>query len=223
MKKRVRGLAALLALLLLTACAPKAERVTDEELRALRAEYPYDDRCGTADLRVLESFDDLTGFFLMDCAAVLTLTGDWERRTVTLAPADGAPDGPGLEMTGVLCRARVDQVLCGEDYLEGQDEITLYLGSTQTAGMFSLRDVFVPGSQLVCLLHRDSAKNPFAEDEALYSTAKWAAYYLTPEGAVLSVMSMPGLDECSGLYLDAFAQRLASLPARPDVEGPETE
>ena len=228
------GFLLLLSLLLLASCtrAPKPERVSDEEFARLREEYPYNDLEGKVLGQRMETpwITDFASYVLnsglTDCA-VLEIVGDWYTLEGSLSPY-GNPEQdavyPGAaEFVYSVIDARAVQVLTGSNVQEGQ-AITISFGPREVSGGTGLEEVYRTGRQLVCFL-QDFPDNAFGRAD-FYRASKDFTYYLTPSGAVLSVTSLPYVDECSGMYLGTFEETLREvlLPgAEITAPTPETE
>ena len=227
---RIPGKIALLAvlLLLLTACAPKTGRVTNEQLLALRETYPLHNTVsviGDSDYSRFQTWKEIEAF-RYHAALELELTGDWTEKAIASGPFEDEAVNEAIGMTqvvGILHRAKVRRVLWGGEELQKGDEITLIFGSTIVMNTPFLEEVFRPGQRYVCLVN-DSRGSDFGVDD-LYAVGFNGTYYVSDDGAVVSVTdNIRCLASCSGMYMDTFAETLqTSLPARPDVEGPETE
>ena len=62
---------------------------------------------------------------------------------------------------------------------------------------------------LACFLYE--GKYDLGREKLFRLRGKVDLFYLTDEDVVLSMTSAPGADECSGLYLDAFAGKAAQV------------
>ena len=178
----------LLALLLLCGCTEDPARVSAEELAALRARYPYSDEVAhplhTPDETLCPDFQTYLSYFNEPYSdpsaytlAVIDLTGD--------RFLNGTP----------RMRAKAEQILWGDDLTAGE-EFYLNFGLHADDGMY---EIFQKGARLVCFLKTQP------NSDSLF-VSKDRTWYLTEDNVVLSIFSVRGLDETSGLYLDAFAE-----------------
>lgn len=224
----------LLALLLLCSCAsPKPERVTEAELAALRAQYPYNNTPPSiADMASYrDTYPTLEKLLELNnadgptfCAvAVLKMKGDWYEIstdfpeypdwTDTLFPSN-------RNITWTVRDAKVQQILWGGKDLKKGDTITLGFGSSIMTFGAELELVYRTGEELVCFLF-DARNLEFVGGENLYSTSKAHTFFLSKEDVVLSVSDAKGPDSVSGMYLHAFAQNLTTYLGSPNAKPEE--
>ena len=248
MKRTGTALLLLLALLLLASCAraPKPERVSEEELAHLRLEFPCNDARSSLAMsmdpkKAYPTFEKLLGIDnpyleMPDFYAVVAIRmteDDWYTLGESVQPfQDAALNEQAQQRTPDLFQivwpvhdAVVEQVLWGGEDLEPGDTITLGFGADGYVGGMQLERCYFADGRYVCFLldRRDSSFHC----DRLFSSSKNYTYYLSDQDVLASMTSTPGLDECSGMYLDAFAERVRGL--LPDAEitdptpGVETE
>ena len=177
-------------LLLLSGCAEAPARVSDEELAALREQYPYNDELNPL-VCLVDSMDNLYPDFE---TVIRNLNEPFnDPSNYTLAVIDLTGD---RYSEGGLSRmkAKAVQILWG-DGLQEEEECYLSFGWFDAG----IGKVFQKGERLVCFLRATPSVGVF-------SASKTLTWYLTEHNIVLSVVSTKGLDETSGLYLDSFAQ-----------------
>jgi len=214
-----------IALLLLGVISPgcasrhQSDRITPEELAVLRKEHPYNDEMGLIDLlSTLETFKDVNSpLYQYHAVAVVTLSGNWHTGAEKeISPFDNSDEAAPIVTTtlsGFWCDAEVEKVLWGGEELNSGDMIKLSFGSTLAADSMCVTDSFLPGETYVCFLFRTE------KDGVLrYPTNKRTAYKVVNENIVLSITSEPGIDEASGMYLDAFATLVNETLGPPDAE-----
>lgn len=202
----------LLCLLLLSACAqdtPRPARVTDEELAALREEYPYNDAASMAamipDAEVYPDFASLGSGNPLGYAdryagvAVVEITSDWYEL---------GDENPAAGSAWPVFDAQIASVLWGEGFSEG-DTVTVGFGSTNVTSGMELDASYTEGRRYVMILV-DYSDNAFGM-VSLYMTEKSLTYYLTDEDVLLCVTSAPGPDSCSGMYVDTFQTEITAL------------
>ena len=190
----------LVFLLLFSACAPKAERVSDEELKALRKQYPYNDAVNEvvdwipADL----AYPDFASWiyreepFSIHTVAVLKPVGEWTE--------------PNHSSDPVLREAKIEEVLWTRGSVKTGDGVKLSLGSKFTSYGMEFEKVYAEGERLVCILfERPDAYG----EESVFAAGKAYTFYLTKQDVLLSVSSAPGPDSVSGMYLHAFKTLMA--------------
>lgn len=213
----------------LCACSNKqsAERVTDEQLSKLREDLPYADPYAPL-TQVMHTYDELYPKFdttLLNgvCAiAVLEFVGEWgEARDTSVKMYDDEElnqtvPNANRGLRWVIHGAKVKKVLWGGSDLSAGDEITIGFGDISVVNYNSLKNVFVSGDEYVCFL-TDHRYKKF-DVEQLYGASLLRSYYLTSKDVVMSVTSTPGFDECSGMYLDAFAEKIKTITSPPDAE-----
>ena len=196
MKRSIAILLACVMILSLSACRRDAyttQRVSNRRLQALRRDYPYAISYDRESFH--EHFDQIGADAAFDAVAVV------EHR----------------ENYGVC---RVERVLYGDQYLE------------RRAVSLSLNFRAFPSGRYILFLRNDSV---IAEDsmgeipEDLFREGDQPgilgsfdvdlnlSYFLTDQDVVLSLSDDPGVDECSGLSLEAFAQRLGEVTDIPTI------
>lgn len=244
MKKIMRSFLVLFSLLLLASCAPvpQAERVSDEELKHLRQEFPCNDARSSLALsmdpeKAYPTFEKLLGIDnpylkMPDFYAVVAIRmteDDWYTLGESVQPfQDAELNEQAQQRTPDLFRivwpvhdAVVEQVLWGGEDLEPGDTITLGFGADGYVGGMELERCYFADGRYVCFLldRRDSSFHC----DTLFSSSKNYTYYLSDENVIVSMTSVPGLDECSGMYLDAFTERVCSLLPDAEITDPTPE
>ena len=216
----------LAALMLLSACAqePRPERVTDEELAALREDYPvveygYGSLSNGPSLETLvESGLYTTPESLMAdpehpyyAAVIVTLQGEWRQLTGYASPFgdpvwdEALPSSAG-QITWEVLDAEIDEILWGGEGLAVGDTITVGFGDVGFLGAYPLEETFLPGGRYVFFLTPSTIF-----DEPAYGAARSSAYYLTGDDVALSVENLPGAEALSGYYLPAFRGELQQM------------
>lgn len=182
-------------LLLFSACAPKAERVSDEELKALRKQYPYNDATsefvdGATPHQAYPDFDAWIyreDPFFIHAVVVLEPVGEWY-------VLDSLVD--------VLARdAKIKEVLWTKGNLKAGDRVSLGVAAHFGSYGMELEKVYAEGQKLVCILYEPNKEYGVPN---FFHTTKEYTLYLTKDDVVLSVSSAGGPDSVSGMYLHAF-------------------
>lgn len=227
MHRTLNCLAALvLALLLLAGCAPRTGSVSAEELAQLRETYPVDNaflalsQSTKTNDEVWPTFQDLAYYNDFYAVAILEMKGDWYTVTNTGVKMydddrlNNTIPGANRGLKWEAHDAVVQEILWGGEELEAGDTVTLGFGDViVTAGDFLSR-TYVPGGRYICFLaERDELGFNI---EHFYATAKPVSYYLTDQDVVLSIMDFAGAEECSGLYLRTFEERLLETMNAPE-------
>ena len=209
--------------LLLSACAPKPERVTDEELTVLREKYPYNDKTSEAVnmMSYKKAYPTLDAVFgiisyqaVTSCCAVvvLELKKDWYDINTNVSVFDDEKLNaaaerrtPGIgNIRWMVHNAVVKDILWSSSNLKKGDTIVLGFGSTAMTAMADFELIYASGNRYVCFLYDESSLCFNVEN--LYSTSKAHSFYLTDKDVLLSVTSAPGPDSVSGMYLPTFKQ-----------------
>ena len=213
----------------LCACSNKqaAERVSDEGLSKLRKDFPYADPYSPL-TQVMYSYDELypkfdTTLLSGVCAiAVLEFVGEWGEASDTSVKMyddeklNQTVPNANSGLRWVVHSAKVKKVLWGGSDLSAGDTITVGFGDIRVVNYGSLEKVFVSGNEYVCFLTDHRYKN--FDVEQLYGASLLRSYYLTNKDVVMSVTSTAGFDECSGMYLDAFVEKIKTIVSPPDAE-----
>jgi len=215
-------IAVLVASALLSSCGVKSarSRISDEELAQLRAKYPYNDEMGTIDLiQTWSRFQEINApFYTYHAVVVVTLRDNWFSGSgKEVSPFDHADETAPVVTTslrGLYCEAEVEQVLWGGEDLSAGDVIPLGFGSTMAAEMLDIENSFFSGETYICFLFQSSEEGV----GTYYPTSKRTAYRLINDKILLSISSEPGIDECSGMYLDAFTKLVHETLGEPDAE-----
>ena len=192
----------LVFLLLFSACAPKAERVSDEELKALRKQYPYNDATSEVvdGVTPQQAYPDFDAWiyredpFVIHAVVILESEGEWH-------VLDSAVDALARD-------AKIREVLWTKGNLKAGDKVTLGLGPYIVS---QLEKVYAEGEKLVCILfepHKDHGVPNY------FLTAKEYTLYLTKDDVLLSVSSAGGPDSVSGMYLHAFEKLINEALAK---------
>lgn len=159
--------------LMFAACAAKPERISEEELAALREQYPYDDQLspvGSYSFAHLQQWDLFQQYGIeVSAAAVITLTDDWQMEVVASSPFKGVePDELPAALAlvyGVFHPARIEQLLWGGDGLEIGKSVNLSFGSTIVAPVEMLETTYQAGKRYVALLF-DAGENAYGVEDA---------------------------------------------------------
>lgn len=195
MRWKHMALSVLALLLLFSACAPKAERVSDEELKALRKQYPYNDATSEVVDGVTphQAYPDFDAWIYREDPFFI-------HAVVVLEPV-----GAGYVLDGLVDvfvhDAKIEKVLWTKETVKAGDNITLSLAPKIGSYGMELETVYVEGQKLVCVLFEPN-KDYGVED--FFVTTKEYTLYLTKDDVVLSVSSAGGPDSVSGMYLHAF-------------------
>jgi len=203
MRWKHMALSVLALLLLFSACAPKAERVSDEELKELRKQYPYNDATsefvdGVTPHQAYPDFDAWiyrADPFFIHAVVVLEPEGEWHEL-----------DNGRLD---VLARdAKIKEVLWTKGSLKAGDKVTLGLGFYLE---YQLEKVYAEDETLVCILFEPQKDHGLPN---YFLTLKEYTLYLTKDDVVLSVSSAGGPDSVSGMYLHAFEKLMNEALAK---------
>lgn len=195
----------LVFLLLFSACAPKAERVSDEELKALRKQYPYNDATSEVvdGVTPQQAYPDFDAWiyrgdpFIIHAVVVLEPEGEWHvlDSTVDVLTHD----------------AKIKEALWTKGNLKAGDKVALGLGPKFASYGMELEKTYVEGEKLVCILFE-----PYKDHGVpnYFQTAKEYTLYLTKDDVLLSVSSAGGPDSVSGMYLHAFEKLINEALAK---------
>ena len=112
---------------------------------------------------------------------------------------------------------KVSEVLWGGEGINKGDIITLGFGSTLITDGLDIEKVFQIGNRFVCFLE-DWRNAEIFHHESLFVTTKDHLFYISKDEVVLSVTSVPGADEASGLYLNSFEALVNETLGPPDAE-----
>lgn len=203
MRWKHMALSVLAFLLLFSACAPKAERVSDEELKELRKQYPYNDATsefvdGVTPHQAYPDFDAWiyrADPFFIHAVVVLEPEGEWHEL-----------DNGWLD---VLARdAKIKEVLWTKGSLKAGDKVTLGLGFYLE---YQLEKVYAEDETLVCILFEPQKDHGLPN---YFLTLKEYTLYLTKDDVVLSVSSAGGPNSVSGMYLHAFEKLINEALAK---------
>lgn len=203
MRWKHMALSVLAFLLLFSACAPKAERVSDEELKELRKQYPYNDATsefvdGVTPHQAYPDFDAWiyrADPFFIHAVVVLEPEGEWRELD------NGWHD--------VLARdAKIKEVLWTKGSLKAGDKVTLGLGMYLK---YQVEKVYAEDKTLVCILFEPQKDHGLPN---YFLTPKEYTLYLTKDDVLLSVSSAGGPDSVSGMYLHAFEKRMNEALAK---------
>ncbi len=232
-KDRCRAAGAMLCVLMLLfalcACAsePQPERVSDEELAQLREQYPYNDKTPGVLGQLSEittgitTFEEYANRETLDTVVALEVIGDWYYLDGSISvygdeALDAYAPSWASTMEHKVIDAKVEKVLWGNSELQKGDIVTLSFGSTRVSEGRDNESVFLPGERYVCLM-QDFYDNIY-QKEGLYRASKDYTYYLTEQDVLISVTSILGADDASGMYLDAFERRV--IPVMETVHNP---
>ena len=114
---------------------------------------------------------------------------------------------------------KIEKVLWGGEDLKKADTITLGFGAGVVTGGQGLETVFRVGDRFVCFLIDWRNRDTF-NSETLFVTSKDHLFYVTKDDVVLSVTSVAGADEVSGLYLNSFETLVNEIlsPVEPELQ-----
>ncbi len=233
-KKGRRALSGMLCVLILLfalcACAsePRPERVPDEELALLREQYPYHDAESSMGNHlpyetVYPTFERL-GSLQFYAALVIECSSDWYMLETYVSPFGGETSNARLPQTNIqllTIDATVEEILWGGEELSTGETITLGYGTTAMVSGKDLQGCIMEGNRYVVLVV-DYRDNPYGA-ENLFNTGKFLTYYPTDQNVLLSVTSVPGADECSGMYVDAFARKAQVTFTQADAQDATSE
>ena len=223
MKRASTALLLLLTLLLLASCAaaPKPERASEEELARLREEYPISDELSPVasyDFDPCQTWEGLAETTSPHTIVVVEITGDRFVNTIYASPFSNAQANAAIglqRLDGQFFPAKVLKCLGGEFELKKGDEIALAFGANGIAPPAILDAAYQTGNRYVCFLKDISDLKTSYTVENMYRATKYQTFYLTDDDVLLTMTSyIACMNECSGMYLDAFEQLL------PEVLGP---
>ena len=213
-----KTIALLIALLIIIFCACQKQletannqdRVSEETLRELRKEYPYCDDYGSVDQIGIKSMEDIRE---KNVRAVIVFEpcGGWEFQYMHLQPFEEEVDWVRSTYEGVFLPIHVISVLWKDDSFSQNENLTLYFGADFYAEECRVFEAFVEGEKYVGYVIDLGENAPLANEPDLYVVSKNGAYYLTDEQVIISICSWPGIDECSGMYLNTFKEIIVEL------------
>lgn len=211
MKQTKRTFCILLCAILLiscfASCAAKPERITDEELKALREQYPYDEQ---TPIMASVSYDDVQNWEEVMAAidpyavVVLEFSGEWFSGTAPHSPLpdvdpEDLPEAVG-SISALFHPAVIDKVLWGGEGLEKGEEITLRFGAIWR--LKELTPTYQEGGKYVCFLF-DSLENNY--NIPSYYVEKTETWHLVDQDVILAATPyIKCVDDCSGMYLNTF-------------------
>ena len=189
-----------LLLLLLSACAAD-QKLSEENLVALRAQYPY---CSTANVSKATLPEELwvKGY---DVFAVAELTGDRTKASGTALPNPSADPGLSTNITTYFFPAHLVEILDIRDGCSlNEKDITLSF-----PGLFyDPRMAFDKGQKLVVFGSLDKSERT---GETLIGIGAVMSFYLTDKNYVLSLSDHAQMEQFSGWKLDAFKNEMLRI------------
>ncbi len=212
-----------LALLFLCACA-KPTRVSEEEKAALRERYPANDDVllqvadGALESDTYPDYETWLSY-MSRCSAlvVMKIQSDWF--PVGLSEKDPETGTYHFGDVSWLSKhffwgfeAEVEQVLWqnpdGDAWLAEpiQNGDILTIGTSVLLNERHLSLTYVIGNRYVCFLQDYRKDEKPYEDVNFFRTGTASTFHLTDDDVLVSAISAPGADFCTGMYLDAFTE-----------------
>lgn len=202
---------------------PTEPRVSAMKLAELREEFPYNDTLpptAFVSYERLQTWQQLNSVIDVYAVAVIELKGDWSTATTGSTtfkdvPYDELPEQLRT-IAGTFRSAIVEQVLWGGKNLEKGDRITLFFGGMAMCPIEDLELTYQEKQRYVCFLY-DYRENPY--QIPAFSIEKESTWHLADKDVLVSACSFIScIDECSGMYLNAFEQELTAYLGPPDAE-----
>lgn len=227
MKRFFAILLSISLLLSLASCTERPDRVTDETLVSLRAQHPYNDVMHPSFSPDYRNFQTWTGFrkaATVYAVATLELTGDWVQTLGANSPLNDIPreewDGNMVHASGFFHAAKLGDILWGGADLNPGEGVELFFGKPFMVTQEQLQATFREGERYVCFLY-DSRENDY--DIPAFYVQLITTWHLTEDEVLLCATdALACADDCSGMYLHAFAQNLTTYLGSPDTE-PEAQ
>ncbi|MBE6955459.1 MAG: hypothetical protein E7449_06060 [Ruminococcaceae bacterium] len=207
----------------ITSCSiePLDQRVSADELEQLRVQYPYNDSVppmASVSYSHLQTWEQISSTLRVYAVVSLTLTDEWFSSDAPHSPIQGVKPqdvpAPLNSVTGIFHPAVVDKVLWGGPDLEDGEEITLFFSAIMP--LDDLKETFKSDESYVCFLF-DYRENNY--NIPSFFVEKEDTWHLTDSNVLVAASShFACIDECSGMYLDAFQSEIVTYLGPPDAE-----
>ena len=202
------------SLIFLSACGTDSvrPRLSDEEISALRQEYPYDEQSAASTSNA--EIDRVV--HLIDAVVVIKIEGDSFTNPVFASPVDD-PSAPFSNTVDCeYLQAHIEKVLFDSAGLSESDTVNLFFGSVLYAGSL---EAFKTGERYLCLINKPDEDELFAYDETVFSCSKNSSAYLTKDNFLLALTQQGYLEEYTGYSLEAFCKELLPLLSQRETTG----